>query len=77
MAGRTPTAMANIGEITPEGQRFVKSAFAELSPVQRQILELAYFSGLRQNEIAALLSIPLQSVRLGMLAALGKLREAL
>jgi len=36
-------------EIISTEQRFVQSAFAELSPAQQHIIELAYFSGLRQN----------------------------
>ena len=77
LARRPLATEANTDEITSGGQRFVQSAFAELSPVQQQIIELAYFSGLRQNEIAALLSLSLQSVQTGMCAALSKLRESL
>jgi RNA polymerase sigma-70 factor (ECF subfamily) len=59
------------------GERnFVQAALAELSPQQQQIIELAYFSGLRQNEIATLLSVSLQSVQTGMRAGMMKLREA-
>lgn len=75
-ARRTLTTKANIDEMTSGGQRFVQSAFAELSPEQQQIIELAYFSGLRQNEIATRLSLSLQSVQAGMRAAMRKLREA-
>ena len=50
----------------------VQAALAELSDVQRQALELAYFGGLTQQEIAARTATPLGTVksrmRLGLLA---------
>lgn len=63
-------------EQASEEQKFVQSAFAGLSPAQQQIIELTYFAGLRQNEISALLDLSLQSVQLGIRAAMRKLREA-
>lgn len=62
--------------ITSERQRIVRSAFAMLSPVQQQIIELAYFSGLYQNEIAARLGLSLQSVQTEMRAGMMRLRDA-
>jgi RNA polymerase sigma-70 factor (ECF subfamily) len=41
----------------------VRSALASLQPRQRAVLELAYFGGLTQREIAARLGIPLGSVK--------------
>jgi RNA polymerase sigma-70 factor (ECF subfamily) len=76
LAGRTLMSEAKTGEIISGEQKFIQSAFAELSPAQKQIIELAYFSGLRQNEIAAHLSLSLQSVQSGMRAAMRKLRDA-
>ena len=50
----------------------VQAALAELSDVQREALELAYFGGLTQQEIAARTDTPLGTVksrmRLGLLA---------
>lgn len=63
-------------EIISGEQKFIQSAFAELSTAQQQIIELAYFSGLRQKEIATQLSLSLQSVRAGMHGAMSKLRDA-
>jgi RNA polymerase sigma-70 factor (ECF subfamily) len=50
----------------------VQAALAQLSDVQREALELAYFGGLTQQEIAARTDTPLGTVksrmRLGLLA---------
>ncbi len=60
-----------------ERQRRVAEALGALAPAQRQAIELAYFEGLSQSEIAERLNEPLGTiktrVRLGML----KLRDAL
>lgn len=60
-----------------EHQRLVRQALASLTFEQRQVLELAYFSGMSHSEIAAHLGQPLGTVktrtRLGML----KLKEIL
>lgn len=65
-------------EINPETlhihtdqNRIVQHALASLSVEQRQVIELAYFEGLSQNEIAAHINKPLGTVktriRLGMI----------
>ena len=76
LANRTLTTTSKTDEITSEVRSFVQSAFAELSPAQQQMIELAYFSGLRQNQIAARLNLSLQSVQTGMRAAMRKLGDA-
>ncbi len=55
----------------------VRSALSELPGEQREVIELAYFSGLTQSEIAARTAIPLGTVKTRTLLALRKLRASL
>lgn len=77
LAGRTPTSRSETDDITSVEQRTARSAFAGLPPAQQQILELAYFSGLRRDEIAARLGLSLRAVQAGMRAGMLGLRDAL
>lgn len=77
LVGGAPKAKSKTVEITLWEQEWAQSAFAELSQAQQQIIEMAYFSGLRQQEIAALLSLSLREVQLRMRAAMRKLCDAL
>lgn len=77
LAGRTPTNGSEADEIISGEQKSARSAFAGLPPAQQQIIELAYFSGLRRDEIAARLGLSLQSVQAGMRAGMKGLRDAL
>jgi RNA polymerase sigma-70 factor, ECF subfamily len=58
-------------------RRRVQSALALLSSHQRQLLELAYFGGLTQSEIAAQLGLPIGTVKSGTWTALTRLRDLL
>lgn len=53
----------------------LRVALAKLTPQQRQIIELAYFEGLSQTEMAERLSQPLGTVKTWMRTALRTLRE--
>jgi RNA polymerase sigma-70 factor (ECF subfamily) len=60
-----------------ERRRLVAAAVAQLPPEQRETVELAYFRGLSQSEIAAALGQPLGTVKTRARLALQKLRETL
>jgi RNA polymerase sigma-70 factor (ECF subfamily) len=60
-----------------EERRRVQAALAQLPPDQRQALELAYYGGLSQSELAERLGVPLGTVKSRMFAALARLRDLL
>ncbi|MEM6795602.1 MAG: sigma-70 family RNA polymerase sigma factor [Acidobacteriota bacterium] len=71
---------------SPEGGRNVlhdqrrerlREELAHLPPEQRQVLELAFFSGMTQSEIANSTGIPLGTVKTRTLLAMKKMRKAL
>jgi RNA polymerase sigma-70 factor (ECF subfamily) len=68
-----PAEQLEIGDQRDE----VRRALDALPPPQRQVIELAYYSGLTQTEIAALLNDPLGTVKTRMRLATYKLRELL
>ena len=53
----------------------VHGALDRLEPPQREVLQLAYFDGLTQSEIAQRLDLPLGTVKTRMRAGLKTLRE--
>jgi RNA polymerase sigma-70 factor (ECF subfamily) len=60
-----------------ERRRQVRRALRSLSAEQRQVIEIAYFSGYSQSEISERLGIPLGTVKTRMRVGLMRLREFL
>jgi RNA polymerase sigma-70 factor (ECF subfamily) len=60
-----------------ERSRLVHAALAKLSQDQRQVIEIAYFSGLTHSEIAARLGQPIGTVKTRIRTGMMRLREAL
>lgn len=60
-----------------EARRLVARSLGELPEPQRRVIELAYFAGLSQTEIAAELQEPLGTVKTRMRAGMEKLRGSL
>jgi RNA polymerase sigma-70 factor, ECF subfamily len=63
-------------ESTIDSAKAVQEAFAALNANQRKVLELAYFEGFSQSEIASRLQEPLGTVKSWMRSALDRMRLA-
>ncbi|TMK22343.1 MAG: sigma-70 family RNA polymerase sigma factor [Actinobacteria bacterium] len=55
----------------------VRNALGSLSAEQRQMIELAYFQGMTQSQVARATGVPLGTVKSRTLAAMRRLRDAL
>ena len=58
-------------------RRLVQEALSQLSPEQRQALELGYYGGLTQSELAEQLGQPLGTIKSRMFSGLSRLRDLL
>jgi RNA polymerase sigma-70 factor, ECF subfamily len=69
----SPLEQASLGERS----QVIRQALAQLSEAERQVLEIAYYEGLSQSEIAERLAIPLGTVKTRSRQGLIKLRQTL
>jgi RNA polymerase sigma-70 factor (ECF subfamily) len=63
--------------LTIDRARRLKAAFTKLTPAQKEVIELAYYEGLSQTEMAVRLKQPLGTVKTWVRSALKVLREQL
>jgi RNA polymerase sigma-70 factor (ECF subfamily) len=71
----SPEAIHNV--LTKQRHERVRRELEALPPEQRQVLEMAYYEGLTQSEIAVRADLPLGTVKTRTLLAMKKLRSAL
>jgi RNA polymerase sigma-70 factor, ECF subfamily len=71
-----PNPEPDAGLLTSVRERggIVRSAVMQLTAEQRQVIEMAYFAGLSQSQIAKRIAAPLGTVKARLRRGLGKLR---
>ncbi len=75
----SPGAFADLdrGILNLDRVRMLRDAFASLNPKQREVIEMAYYEGLSQSEMATRLQQPLGTVKAWARSALKVLRDQL
>jgi RNA polymerase sigma-70 factor (ECF subfamily) len=78
-ANEHPSLFANLETevLNSDRARRLRTAFEKLTPNQRLVIELAYYEGLSQSEMATRMSQPLGTVKTWVRSALKALREDL
>ena len=78
LVGRLEAAERTEDEVaTREESRHTRELLVTLPSEQRQVIELAYFKGLTQTEVAAKIGIPLGTVKGRQRLALAKMQQTL
>jgi RNA polymerase sigma-70 factor (ECF subfamily) len=79
MENEIPSPTEDSAAVSARGEvrRSIRAALALLTAPQRHVIEIAFYSGLSQREIAALLGEPLGTVKTRIRAAMRRLRELL
>jgi RNA polymerase sigma-70 factor, ECF subfamily len=74
-----PALFANLESqvVNSDQARRIREALTKLNPTQRNVIELAYFEGLSQTEMAEKMGQPLGTIKTWVRSALKNLREQL
>lgn len=73
---RDPDEPVEVQAVATEYRRVVLAALGEIPDNQRQVLELGYFGGMTQREIAEYLNTPLGTIKTRMRLGLRKLQDS-
>ena len=76
MMANVSTTPLDMATLTERGEH-IRQALTTLSEKERQVIEIAYYEGLSQSEIAQRLNVPLGTVKSRSRQALRKLRHTL